>query len=161
MAKTRLEPLIFNDSNRAVFDCVKSNFVIALVLRGYILWLTKKSHTRWSTNHESSQNQSWITHILTYTLSLAWCQLHCTLYMYLLQVLISSLDCLPLLWLARVLTLMLFLRHSVENCSDVINTCRNWFFGFNKFCKIFIFSVQSLMLPFLVVQRRNLPKEQM
>ena len=38
-------------------------------------------------------------------------------YMYLLRVLIGSLDCLRLLRLARLITLVLVLRHSIENCS--------------------------------------------
>ena len=37
--------------------------------------------------------------------------------MYLLRVLIGSLDCLRLLWLARLITLVLVLRHSIENRS--------------------------------------------
>ena len=44
--------------------------------------------------------------------------------MYLLRVLIGSLDCLGLLWLARVSTLVLVLRHSVENLS--IRAVFNW-----------------------------------
>ncbi len=39
-------------------------------------------------------------------------------YMYLLRVLIGSLGCLCPLWLARVITLVLVLRHSIENCSN-------------------------------------------
>ena len=39
--------------------------------------------------------------------------------MHLLRVLIGSLHCLPLLWLARVIALVLVLRHSIENFSCV------------------------------------------
>ena len=40
-------------------------------------------------------------------------------YMYLLWILIGSLPCLHQLWLARVITLVLVLRHSIENRSKV------------------------------------------
>ena len=49
----------------------------------------------------------------------------CTGFLSLLRVLISSFDCLPLLWLARVITLVLVLRHSVEKrCNIVVG---NWY----------------------------------
>ena len=41
--------------------------------------------------------------------------------MYLLRALIGSLDCLRLLWLVTVITLVLALRHSIENRSNPIN----------------------------------------
>ena len=41
----------------------------------------------------------------------------CVSYMQLIRVLIGSLYCLCSLWLARVFTLVLVLRHSIKNCS--------------------------------------------
>ena len=39
-------------------------------------------------------------------------------YRAFLCVLIGSLDCLSLLWLAKIITLLLVLRYSIENCSN-------------------------------------------
>ncbi len=57
------------------------------------------------------------TETKTNRLSRARFHAFCTSYMYSLCVLIGSLDCLWPLWLVRVITLFLVLRHSIENCS--------------------------------------------
>ena len=45
--------------------------------------------------------------------------------MYLLRALIGSLDCLRLLWLVRVITLVFVLRHSIENHSNYLTAIKD------------------------------------
>ena len=60
-------------------------------------------------NQKWNQNQSWLACIRFPALDLR------VSYMYLLQVLIGPLHCLRSLWLARVITLVLTVRHCIEN----------------------------------------------
>ena len=84
---------------------VESNFAIALVLHCYALWLAKKSRATLSTHPKKNQNKSSLAHTRFPALGAG--------YMYLLRVLIGSLDCLRLFWLARIITLVLVLPHSI------------------------------------------------
>ena len=89
---------------------VESSLVIALVLLYCALWLVNKNRATFSTNEKLNQNQSCLARTLFPALGAS--------YMYLLRILIGSLRCLRLLWLVRVITLVLVLRHSIENRSS-------------------------------------------
>ena len=108
----RITEIMYIDG--AVFDrvscsgfqlTVESNFAFALVLHYYALWLVKKTRATFSTNGNPNQNQSCFRRTRFPALGAS--------YMYLLRILIGSLCCLRLLWLARVITLVLVLRHSI------------------------------------------------
>ena len=83
--------------------------MFALVLHLYALWLVKKFRATFSTNQMLKQTQSWPARTRFPAL--------CISYMSSLRVLIGSLDCLCLLWLAGFMTLSLALRHSIQNGS--------------------------------------------
>ena len=83
---------------------MESNFAFALVLYHYALWLVNKIRATFSTNGNPNQNQSCIGRTRFPALGAR--------YMDLLWILIGSLCCLHLLRLARVVTLVLVLRHS-------------------------------------------------
>ena len=78
-------------------------------------WLQKNAHANLSSKQKKNQNQSWLACTLFSTL--------CNNFMYLLRVLIGSLDCLCPLWLARVIVLVLVLRHSIENRWEQFKYC--------------------------------------
>ena len=84
-------PLSHLVQHRAVSFNWVSKVSIAVVLHCYAVWLTKKSRATFSTNPKWNQNQSWLafTHFPAFGAG----------YMYLLRVLIGSLDWLRLLWL--------------------------------------------------------------
>ena len=75
----------------------------------YSLWLAKRCQVTLWTNQKKNQNQLWLACTRFPTLGAG--------YMYLLQVLICSLNYLHVLWLVRVITLVLILQHSIENFS--------------------------------------------
>ena len=93
----------------AVFNLVSK---VISRLHYYGLWLVNKTHATFSTNGKyPNQNQSCFRHLCFPALG--------TSYMYLLRILIGSLCCLHLLRLARVITLVLVLRHSIGNHSMI------------------------------------------
>ena len=101
----------FDHIERFSTEC-RSNSAIALVLHCCALWLVKKYRATTSTNQKQNQNPS--------RLACARFPALGTGDMYLLRALIGSLDCLRLLWLVRVITLVLILRHSIKNRSNVV-----------------------------------------
>ena len=72
-------------------------------------WLVESSRAIFSTNQKWKQNQSWLTRAHFPAL--------CFGYVYILRVLIGLLDCLRPFWLAKVITLVLVLWHSIETRS--------------------------------------------
>ena len=105
MTKWTLHP-----SFRVIFNWVPKviSQLLWLCITTVCDWLKKSRATFW-TNQKWNQNQSWLACTRFPALG--------TGYMYLLRALIGSLDCLQLLWLVRVITLVLVLRHSNENRS--------------------------------------------
>ena len=93
---------------------VGSNFVFALVLLSFALWLVAKICTTFSTNENQNQNQSCLARTLFPALG--------TGYMYLLRILIGPLYCLRLLWLVGWLVGWLGLRHSIETALKALHT---------------------------------------
>ena len=89
----------------------ESNLTIALVLYFYALWLAKKISRYFLIQSEVKPKQSWLASMRFPAL--------CAGYMCLLRVLIGSFDCVCLLWLVRMITLVLVLRHSNENRSNI------------------------------------------
>ena len=76
------------------------------------LWLINKTRATFSTNGNPNQNQScFVPHAFSRA---------CASYMYLFRILIGSLCCLHLLWLVKVITLVLVLRHSIGNHSTIL-----------------------------------------
>ena len=107
------------------FRSDESNYAFTLVVLYYALWLVRKTCTTFSTNEKQNQNQSCLGCTLFPALGVG--------YMYLLRVMIGSLHWLPLLWLARVKTLVLVLRRSSESRS--IGPIIDWFI-INWFLKV-------------------------
>ena len=96
----------------SVHRTAESSFKVKapVALLYYALWLVSKTRATFSsTNEKQKQNQSWFAR--TRFPALGAC------YLYLRWILIGSLRCLRLLWLIRVITLVLVLRHSLENRS--------------------------------------------
>jgi len=92
---------------RVSFNWLSKAMCISLVLLYFVLWLVKKFGATFSTNQKL--NQLWLCCTRFPALGAG--------YTYLLRFLIGSLGNLSLLWLARVITLVLVLRHSIENRS--------------------------------------------
>ena len=87
--------------------------VIGFALLCYTIGLKNLRH--FSSNQKQNQNQLWLICTCFSTLRISC--------MYLLQVFIGSLDCLCPLWLARVTTLVLVLRHSIKNALLIVGCC--------------------------------------
>ena len=92
--------------SRTLLSQWRSHFAFALLLHCYALWLAKKISRHFSKPIKSklSQNQSWLSRMRFPVLGVG--------DICLLRVLIGSSDCLRLLWFARVITLVLVLRHA-------------------------------------------------
>ncbi len=104
-----------NKFHRAVFtwvskvNCVCFGFALPCLVIGL------KICTTFSANQNKNRNQSCFARTRFPVLRAS--------YMCLLWVLIGSLDGLCPLWLAGVITLVLILRHSIENCSISAQPC--------------------------------------
>ena len=96
---------------------------IALDYDYFSQWLFQSSRATFSTNQKWNQNQSWLAH--------AHFPAICVGYVKLLRVLIGLLDCLRPFWLAKLITLGLVLRHSIETRSKDSPSEQNWKLMFN------------------------------
>ena len=118
----RLTLRICSVSERFSAEFCKRNWFCSTTLRSVKKnRVCKKNRATFSSNLKQDQNQSWFTYTSFPAVSVG--------YMHFLRVLIGSLDARCLLWLARVITLRLVLRQSIENCTNVKTWSSNWWFS--------------------------------